>query len=552
MNSSPPPTRPGAESIEISGQRSRTRPNLAAIAVVFASLFVFAAVTAPVPGPNEPHYLSKGRHYWDPSWCRGDLFLESADVHAVFYQTVGCFTQWLTLVQTAWIGRGAALLLLAVGWTVFVSKLAPAGSAEAGRWASVWAVWAYLLLAAVGDFSGEWMVGGVEGKVFSYGFVFIGLALACNRSWIGAAAAFGAAISFHPVVGGWSTVCATLALIASPKPPEATDPDRSFFKALVRLTAAAAMLVVCALPGLVPALELLLENVPPDVAFEADSIQIFNRLPHHLNPERFGLQSYLLYGGLAAFWVLARRGAGLNRSEAFFARFVAAAAIVALIGLAVGWGARPPENLAADDRWPYALRMKFLKLYPFRLVDIMLPVAVSLVMVGWALRWLGGECCESRRLKPTIRRRAAWAVFGASLVVALLLPTPLQKSRRITPQQYSDWKNACRWIAAETPKASLFITHGENLPFKWYAERPEYVSYKDCPQDALGIVEWNRRLKFLRSWSQASSALGFSKDAVDRLRRDTRADYLVASRLGPFEMEPVYRNTSFRVYKLKP
>lgn len=39
----------------------------------------------PPPGINEAHYLVKAKHFWDPSFCASDLFVESPNVHFVFY-----------------------------------------------------------------------------------------------------------------------------------------------------------------------------------------------------------------------------------------------------------------------------------------------------------------------------------------------------------------------------------------------------------------------------------------------------------------------------------
>ena len=69
----------------------------------------------PAPHVNETHYLTKAKHYWDPAYCPGDLFLDSADAHLPFYWTVGWLTKWLSLPAAAWVGRIAAWLLLAVG-----------------------------------------------------------------------------------------------------------------------------------------------------------------------------------------------------------------------------------------------------------------------------------------------------------------------------------------------------------------------------------------------------------------------------------------------------
>ncbi|MGH7137007.1 MAG: DUF6798 domain-containing protein, partial [Pirellulales bacterium] len=59
----------------------------------------------PAPDVNEPHYLGKARHYWDPGWAAGDFFFESADTHLVFYITCGWITRWLSLPAAAWLGR---------------------------------------------------------------------------------------------------------------------------------------------------------------------------------------------------------------------------------------------------------------------------------------------------------------------------------------------------------------------------------------------------------------------------------------------------------------
>ena len=69
--------------------RANWRRLLPATGLVFLSFFIFSAVRAPVPAVNEPHYLSKAKHYWNPNWCRGDFFLESSNTHLVFYQTFG-------------------------------------------------------------------------------------------------------------------------------------------------------------------------------------------------------------------------------------------------------------------------------------------------------------------------------------------------------------------------------------------------------------------------------------------------------------------------------
>ena len=83
------------------------------IALIFA---VFAIQGAwPVPDVNEPYYLGKAIHYWNPDWLRGDFFMESADTHKVFYFTFGWLSLWLAPVALCWTGRILTWLLLGLG-----------------------------------------------------------------------------------------------------------------------------------------------------------------------------------------------------------------------------------------------------------------------------------------------------------------------------------------------------------------------------------------------------------------------------------------------------
>src|SRR3954471_16679492 len=81
---------------------------------IFFIFFLFAGSLPPDVG--ESHYLVKAKHYWQPSWCAGDLFLESRDAHPAFYWTFGWVTRFCSLAATAWIGRFLTWWLLAWSW----------------------------------------------------------------------------------------------------------------------------------------------------------------------------------------------------------------------------------------------------------------------------------------------------------------------------------------------------------------------------------------------------------------------------------------------------
>ena len=116
----------------------------------------------------------------------------------------------------------------------------------------------------------------------------------------------------------------------------------------------------------------------------------------------------------------------------------------------------------------------------------------------------------------------------------------------------ADWIAACRWIEANTPPEALFVTPKESDSFKWTAQRAEFVNLKDCPQDAAGVVEWNRRLQLMTQWSKSGVADGqYSADELRELLRQTGAEFVMARAEVPYDPAwKIYSNGTFQVFQL--
>ncbi|QDT97009.1 hypothetical protein V144x_24800 [Gimesia aquarii] len=496
----------------------------------------------PIPGINEPHYLSKAKHYWNPQWGSGDFFLESSNAHSFFYQVMGSLTQWLSLHNTALLGRLVAFLLLAMGWYRLVKVLVP------GNWSPLITAWIYLGMVAIGNFSGEWIIGGIESKVFAYGFLFLSLASACEQHWNRAAIYAGLTISWHPVVGIWGVLCGGFSLVC-----DWYRKRRDFNKATYRQTlrsviSATGLLILCSLPGLIPSIGLLAQG-NSEQNFAANYIQVFYRIKHHLDPMDFHLSSYVFYAILLAVWLILKRNEGPSFPNRFFQLFIVGTIGLACIGLLLGAGPRPASEMPY-----YAFRMSLLKFYPFRLFDALLPIAVTISIVNAFQYWLfQNENTDSKLLlikKTSLKRMIplfSFCIFISAIYSAWTFP-PVHK---MSPAQRTDWIDACRWIKNHTPETALFLTPTHQSDFKWYAQRPEYVTIKDCPQDAAGLIEWNRRLKYLRKWGQNYYNNGFDENAIRVLNNETKITHLLVKRLGPFTtLKPIYQNQTYKVYEL--
>jgi hypothetical protein len=518
--------------------------------VLLIVLVFFAIAGSPAPHLNEPHYLGRMKHFWDPSWCAGDLFLESPDAHGVFVWAFGWVTKWLSLAATAWVGRILAWTLLAWAWQRLSWRLVPVPLA------SVLAAALWVTLTETAHLAGEWVVGGVEAKCFAYVFVLIALRALVDRRWNRVWLALGAASAFHVLVGGWSfVVCSGIWLLRR----EGEKGDRSTF-CLDHLMPSRVPgksgpvplflpgLVVgglLALVGVVPALALTWRQ-PPEIVAEANRIYVFERLPHHLalltlptEDVAVRLVRHALL--ILCLWGLARAnrhvGGTTNDALRIVTWFAWGAVALAASGFAI--------EIVLWYQSPVAAAL--LRYYWFRLTDVAVPLAVAFQAVSLIVAGFG--------------ERRPWAVWGLAGAVAIatwhigiitaerwLNPVPPADAAMHDP---AAWADVCHWIAENTPRDALFLTPRLATTFKWRTGRAEVATHKDIPQDARSMVEWFDRLRDIFYYQIGDEAEPFnsvgelgSERAVKMARR-YGAKYIVADQDHPLALRAVYPNREY-------
>lgn len=547
------------------------------IAAITCVLLIASYFGTPIPGTNEPHYLAKARATADPDWCVNDFFLQSENAHAVFFAIVGPFAKVFPFAVVLAAGRIVSLLIVAIG----LHSLCTAVGCNARR--SLIAAALFFLIGLTGNFSGEWVIGGFESKVPAYGFTFLSLAVCIRsrskptiQSYVYAGIYTGFAVALHPVVGAWTAIAISMTevwLWLRPSPSDSED-AAGFTSLLRRGTTYGLTSLLCALPGLIPAFQMLLAS-QTDLATKqaAKQIQVFYRLAHHLDPTRFPAFSWWHTAVLLAaltitiVWIRRQRGDSqddlkldlsdangrLKDSEAYLIKFLVCTGIIAAAGIAIGWHEQPIEKL--DSRhWRAAL----LQFYPFRLFDAFLPLSTAIFLSAIPEMCRTENGVDGKTLKQTPATAYQGAMFPSVAVTAgimmILCGAAAIAQRPLSPSGYNsavfaDWKQACAWLKDNTPEDSLIFTPRESFAFKLYAERAEYVAFKDCPQDADGIVEWNRRLWKMHQWSQQSYRdKVFDKSELLKLKQQMGIDYVLTRRLGPFSEPPVWAGRSWRIY----
>jgi hypothetical protein len=516
-----------------------TPPRLFKVAaeVLLIFLVFFLHAGWPAPDLNEAHYLAKAKHFWNPSWCGNDAFLDSADAHWVFYWTFGWLTKLLPLPQVAWLGRVVIWLLLAASWRSLSFAVVPL------RGFSVLSAGLAVCLWSRCHMAGEWVIGGVEAKCVAYVFVFLALRRLVGGNWRGTWLLLGAASAFHVLVGGWSVVAAGIAWLVLGRSQRPSL--RSMIPALVGG-------LLLALPGLIPVLRLDWAAAP-DLTWTAHRIYVFRRLAHHLvlheyPPLFIGRHVAMLiaWGGLS--WWIYRTDLAYRRLSAFVVGVVSIALTGAVIDV---W-------TIANEYWGGF----WLRFYWFRLSDAILPVALALAAGVWVQTWQARRPVAARwllmalivtasvSLADHVLRRRLDPRPGADIQGQVPVTLGTQAARDV----YADWRDVCRWIRTSTPPEVCFLTPRDQQTFKWYAQRSEVVNWKDVPQNAAGVVDWWSRFGQVRTLEDPTlTPLEFRQRVLDLARQYDFQYVLVARANSPPQtgLPLVYTNRSFAVYRVQ-
>ena len=528
------------------------------------------------PAINEAHYLVKAKNFWDASYLGNDPFASSGKAHAMFYVVFGWPTRFCELATTAWIGRIAGWGLVAYGltelsWAMF-RRFTPA--------IAITIIW--IAVMHHGHLAGEWVFGGIEAKVPAYGLALIGLARFVrgnlSRSWVW----WGGASSMHVLTGGWSVVagivgCVVMSFkrrrVMSIKRRRVTSGktvrNRGWFDRGLWIGGA------IALTGLVPAFALSFGH---DDAASAAMIYVYGRIPHHLLPSNFDAVRYRNHAVVVAAaiaFIAIQRSVPLPRPRWDRLRAFATGVIgIEATGLMLGvLPAFAPETAAS-----------LLRFYWFRLSDALLPLVIAIVATAWlnvgiriGPRTASRAVVASRLVLASRVVWASWAFFGLCVVaVAAIgydaarggLPVSVrrdifqlpERSQHVATAEFRDWIDVCRWARQSTPVGTVFLTPRHQQTFKWYSERAEVVNWKDVPQDADRLIDWNRRMRDVFPPRGTGGRTPIMYSGLQRFRRRYQTQYMVVDHRvvpRPVPLQRVYPidpsdNDTFSVYALPP
>jgi hypothetical protein len=512
--------------------------------VDFVGVFLvfFLASIERLPAVNEPHYWTKAAHFWNPEFGRGDLFLESANAHWLFYATFGALTRILQIEQAVWTGRLVVWGLLALGWTFMMRRalVSQQGLPHSGVWVATLSAGVWCAAMRWWHLAGEWVIGGVESKAAAYALVFFAFGFFFSKRWTWGWVCIGVAAALHVVVGLWVFLGALVASFLidhfSSEEPAGSLRGSSrawWLKNGWGLPFAALGLGMGMLPPLLADLQ-----TTSGISTQAAMIQVYKRLGHHLAPTAISWERWRLFGvvllvagavlvGCLGYGAMSTRMLASKRKPRLLTIsnwsawpyglrwfFVQAlfGLLIGSLGCLVDWG-------SFSGLWSKEFSAKILKYYWFRWNDVAMCLWVAAGSV-----WLATRAVRSAT--------AAKEPFGSMLVVGHRVSVPqvvlflvvvfgawglwdriatrgsdwlgegerarlLSKSDGLEEQlgHYEDWLQVCQFIRERTDAQELWLTPRNQQTFKWHTGRGEVAAWKDMPQDSASVVEWFARLQ---------------------------------------------------------
>jgi hypothetical protein len=304
------------------------------------------------------------------------------------------------------------------------------------------------------------------------------------------------------------------------------------------------------LAGAIPAIRMDIRTASDETTLSAMH-QVYTRLGHHLSPIKFSESRWSGFLHLLAIAVimilLVRRERTFWQIEQTNQRqqkhWLRDAPPVFQLLMMTAWMAFLVASLGlvfdlVFSNYAPRFAAKILRFYWFRWNDVTMPLALALVAVGVCTGVLqfAQQAFWKRSLILVCSLVAAIAIIwsrhqensnekipvGEKLNFVLKSDTPAAQV-----QQFSDWKRVCDWIKSETQTEPLWLTPRRQQSFKWRTSRAELASWKDMPQNAVAVVEWNRRIKDSYQYDKQKNLLPITTEKLEELRSKYGIHYVL-------------------------
>jgi hypothetical protein len=472
-----------------------------------------------IPFGDELQQFPRALHILDPTWLYNDLFVGAPQGdHWVFFRILGGLF-WLA----GPIG-GAMLARISI-WVLTAGSLLSLGRTLEFKPLAVVLGAALFIAYGQSRLGGETIVGEAIARHLAYPLVLFALAGWIRGRFLFAAAMLGCATSVHVLVGAWVSA-SILGLMFFD--------DRVKARGGGLRLACSGVCLVCALPGLLSFLPLVLAGNQPGAA-DADQIFISFRHPHHLSPGSWPLIDFLQFAVMFAVFIGLGRVLPASSRLVRLRQFVWVITIVTVVALVVGLVLR---------------NAFFLKLHPYRfappLTSLMTALCVGQLLVSLrpaTFRWVGAM--------GVVVLTTWFAPHGA-----YHLYQPYRRESDVEVARL----DALHWLKDYAPANASVLANPAWSDVQWESRRAAPASFKLIPFESPRINEWYKRITGLVGvppWSQPGQVVqDWIREAYDELSSEQLlriadqlgAHFTVTTAPCTRSREPDYSNAHFCIY----
>lgn len=366
-----------------------------------------------------------------------------------------------------------------------------------------------------------------------------------------------------------------------------------------------AILVLFALPNLLPAAKLALSRAPRMPLPEFVDLYVHLRHPHHYDPLSWPIALWLSFlWPIPLAWLAYRRArtsvdpaSGARRSALFVTVFFLALQVIPLLFAGIVFISEPliQTSLFRFSIYPKLLTCvgaaAFLLSVPaparraarWALMAVPLLAIASILIIRLAKPDSTAGGFVTANLAPLLlfvgilaagmiylfgpSSSAPWpnVILVTSVVVALGVGWNRWLGLHIALDAADDanYLALCRHARDHTPKGAVFLVPPNEQLFRYHARRAIVVNFKNVPQLSIEMTEWRERLEAVIGTplstlpkrfdlAHAAIALAYDDRPVDALiavAKHYDARYVITTRPQP-TLHPVFENGSYHLYDL--
>jgi len=410
---------------------------------------------------NEMDVIPYGRSLYNSNWLSNDWYLNlKIPYRFLFSYPIGFFSDSFGFIKTIYIGRVISYIFIAISLNNLINTVNTSKSFI--YYLLSVTIFFYFFRSGMG--AGEWMVGGLDTKVFAYGFTLLSIAYFIKndiKRWL---LFSGLTISFHMLIGFYSLISFIPLILINRKY------NRNSIKQLIKLSP---ILIISGLVGFY-GIFIQLINIADNISNLGWDIYVNIRIPHHSIPSYFPRRIWLYITSFSLINILI-----LIKTKIIKPRLLSTYALstvgISFIGLAI--------FLVNESS-------SLLRYYFFRFSDIMLPLLTIISITYFVIEKAN---TYSIKAKSTI-------YYSTLLVTSIFYMLSMYKCYsdiRINSDTELYDLDMISWVKNNTDSRDGFIANPNSNMFYVNYERSIFVSWKHSPQNNNDIIEWYNRLKLL-------------------------------------------------------